>query len=125
MAEVAVGAIVLIVDSNEYDCVSCEAQKGTGRKPIATMNRKRVNKYRTQGVKSYNLSISVVIPNGKDTIDWDNIEDARITVENPEGGFRETYLDCSSTEVSDSFSVEGETRRNLSMFALSMMKESM
>lgn len=125
MAEEAVGSIVLIVNGKEYDCASCETQKQTGRRPVSTMNRERRNKYRTSGVKSYTLNAAVIIPDGKDTVDWDNIVDARISIESPSGGFRETYIDCSSTEVSESYSVEGETRRNLSMFALDMLKESM
>jgi hypothetical protein len=124
MALEAVGAIVLIVDGEEIDCVSCEPDRSTGRKPVPTMNRKRITKYVTQGVKSNNLNVVVVVPIGK-SIDWDNIEDARISIENPEGGFRETYIGCSTTQVGESFNAEGETRRTLSMFALDYIKESM
>lgn len=125
MAEEAVGSIVLIVDGQEYDCSTCEVQKQTGRRPIPTMNREQRTKYRTSGVRGYTLSAAVVIPDGKDSIDWDEIIDARISIESPSGNYRTTYIDCSSTEVSESYSVEGETRRNLSLFALDSIKESM
>ena len=125
MAEEAVGSIVLIVNGQEYDCASCEVQKGTGRRPIPTMNREQRTKYRTSGTKTYTLNAAVVIPDSKDNIDWDNIVDARISIESPSGNHRTTYIDCTTTEVSESYSVEGETRRNLNMFALDMLKEDM
>lgn len=124
MAEDSVGSIVFSVNGEEYDCVSCEAQHGTGRKPVPTMNREQRIKYVTAGVKTWTLSVVVVIPDGKDAIDWKNITDARISIESPSGNHRTTYIDCSATEVSASYSVEGETRRNLSMFALDELEES-
>ena len=125
MAEEVVGSIVLIVNGQEYDCASCEAQEQTGHRPVPTMNREQRTKYRTSGVRGFTLSAAVVIPDGKDTIDWDDIVDAQISIESPTGNYRTTYIDCSTTEVSESYSVEGETRRNLSMFALDKLKESM
>lgn len=124
MAEEAVGFIILGVNGDEYDCVSCEVQHNTGRKPVPTMNRERKIKYVTAGIKTWTLSVSVVIPEGKDTIDWKNITDARVSIESPTGNHRMTYIDCSATEVSASYSVEGETRRNLSLFALDEIEES-
>lgn len=123
MAEEAVGSIIFGVNGDEYDCVSCEAQHSTGRKPVPTMNRERKIKYVTSGVMTWALSAVVVIPDGKDGIDWDTITDARISIESPTGNHRTTYIDCSATEVSESYSVEGETRRNLSLFALDKIKE--
>ena len=123
MAEEAVGSIIFGVNGDEYDCVSCESQHSTGRKPVPTMNRKQKIKYVTSGLKTWALSAVVVIPDGKDGIDWDTITDARISIESPTGNHRTTYIDCSATEVSESYSVEGETRRNLSLFALDKIKE--
>ena len=125
MAEDSVGSIIFSVNGQEYDCASCEAQEQTGRRPVPTMNREQRTKYRTSGVKVYTLNAAVVIPNGKDIIDWDDIKDARISIESPTGNYRTTYIDCTTTEVSESYSVEGETRRNLNMFALDKLKESM
>ncbi len=123
MAEEAVGSIIFGVNGDEYDCASCEVQHSTGRKPVPTMNREQKIKYVTSGVKTWALSAVVVIPDGKDGIDWDTITDARISIESPTGNHRTTYIDCSATEVSESYSVEGETRRNLSLFALDKIKE--
>ncbi len=123
MAEQAVGSIILGVNGEEYDCASCEVQHSTGRKPVPTMNREQKIKYVSAGIKTWTLSVAVVIPDGKDDIDWDAITDARISIESVTGNHRTTYIDCSTTEVSDSYSVEGETRRNLSLFALDKIKE--
>lgn len=124
MAEEAVGSIIFGVNGEEYDCASCEIQHGTGRKPVPTMNREQKIKYVASGIKTWTLSVAVVIPDGKDTIDWNNITDARVSIESPTGNHRKTYIDCSATEVSASYSVEGETRRNLSLFALDELEES-
>lgn len=124
MAEEAVGSIILAVNGDEYDCVSCDAQHGTGRRPVPTMNREQKIKYVTSGVKTWTLSVVVLIPDGKDGIEWKSITDARISIESPTGNHRVTYIDCSATEVSAAYSVEGETRRNLSLFALDELEES-
>lgn len=124
MAEEAVGSIVFMVNGTELDCSTCEVQHNTGRKPVPTMNREQRVKYTTSGVKSWTLSVAVIIPDGKDIIDWNNITDARISIESPSGNHRVTYTDCSATEVSKAYSVEGETRRNLSLFALDELEES-
>lgn len=125
MAEEAVGSIVLIVNGTEYDCASCDVQHNTGRKPVPTMNREQKIKYVTSGIKTWTLSAAVVIPDGKDTIDWKNIKDARVSIESPTGNHRVTYTDCSATEVGAAYSVEGETRRNLSLFALDEIEENL
>lgn len=124
MAENVVGSIILSVNGDEYACVSYEVQHSTGRKPVATMNRDQRIKHVSEGVKTWTLSVVVVIPDGKDGIAWKSIEDARISIESPSGNHRTTYIDCFATEVSASYSVEGETRRNLSLFALDELEES-
>lgn len=125
MSEEVVGSIVFSVDGEDYDCASCEVQHQTGRRAVPTMNREQRTKYRASGVKSWTLSVAVVIPDGKDSVDWKNIVDARISIESPSGNHRVSYIDCSTTEVSESYSVEGETRRNLNLFALDEIEESM
>ena len=124
MAEEVVGSIIFGVNGEELDCASCEVQHNTGRKPVPTMNREQKIKYVTSGIKTWTLSVAVVIPDGKDTIDWNNITDARVSIESPTGNHRKTYIDCSAIEVSASYSVDGETRRNLSLFALDELEES-
>ncbi len=123
MAEEAVGTIVLMVDGQEYDCASCDAQAQTGNRPIPTMNRKMRTKYVAKGNKAYSLNVAVVIPDGKDTVNWDSLEGAQIAIESVSGNHRTTYVDCFSTEVSEAYSVEGETRRTVAIFALDKLQE--
>lgn len=125
MSDEVVGTIVMSVDGQDYDCATFESQRQTGHKLIPTMNRKRRNIKRSKGNKTFTWSAAVVIPDGKDTVVWADIEDARISIESPGGNFRETFIDCFVQEVSDSYSVEGETRRNLSGFAMDHLEEHM
>lgn len=125
MAEEAVGSIVMSVDGQDYDCSKFNVKKTTGKKRIVTMNRKMKAKYKAKGVTLYDLTCSVVIPNSKDTVDWENIEDARISIESPDGGFRETYIDCEVQESSDSYDVNGETVRDLVLFAMDCLTETL
>ena len=70
MAEKAVGSIVMSVDGQEYDCSTLSVNQAINRKPIATMNRKQRIKFVASGIRTYEISCSVVIPDGKDSIDW-------------------------------------------------------
>ncbi|ENX20193.1 hypothetical protein F892_03116 [Acinetobacter vivianii] len=124
MAKKAVGLIVMSVDGEDYACSDFGSTKATGKKPVPTMNRTGKIQHTASGIQTYQLRVSVVIPVGKDTVDWQNIEDARISVESPDGGFRETYIDCSTVDVSDSYNVNGETRRDLNMFCLDYLDET-
>ena len=124
MAEEAVGSIVMSVDGQEYDCSKFTSKKTTGNKRILTMNRKLKAKFKAKGITIYDLTCSVVIPDGKDTVDWDGVEGIRISIESPTGGFRETYTDCEVQEYSDSYDVNGETMRDLTLFAMDYLKES-
>lgn len=124
MAEEAVSTIVMSVDGLEYDCAKFNSTKGNGKKRILTMNRKLKAKYKSGGIKIYDITCSVVIPDGKDSVDWDNLEDARISIESPSGGFRETYIDCSVITATDSYAVDGETLRDLTLFAMDFLKET-
>ena len=125
MSEDAVGIIVMSVNGQDYDCNSCTPKTETGNKPIKTMNRTGRVKYKSKGITTYTLDVSVVIPDGKDTVKWAEIEDARISLESPTGNYRRTYIDCNVQTVSDAYSVDGETRRDLTMFALDELDESM
>lgn len=124
MAEEAVGSIVMSVDGQEYDCSKFTSKKTTGKKRILTMNRKLKAKFKAKGITVYDLTCSVVIPDGKDTVDWDGVEGIRISIESPTGGFRETYTDCEVQEYSDSYDVNGETIRDLTLFAMDYLKET-
>ena len=125
MSEEAVGFIILGVNGDEYDCASFSTTKTTGNRPIATMNRTREVKYKSKGLRTYALTVAVVIPDGKDQINWLEVEDARISIESLSGKFRETFIDCTTQSMSDSYEVDGETRRSLTMFALDKLGESL
>ncbi|ENX48762.1 MULTISPECIES: hypothetical protein [Acinetobacter] len=124
MAEKAVGTIVLSVNGDEYDCVSCSPKTETGKKPVKTMNRSRKVTHTTDGIETHALDVVVIIPDGKD-INWLEVEDARISIESLSGKFRETFIDCTTQSMSDSYEVDGETRRSLTMFALDKLGESL
>ena len=125
MSEEAVGFIILSVNGDEYDCASFGATKTTGNRPIATMNRTREVKYKSKGLRTYALTVAVVIPDGKDQINWLEVEDARLSIESETGNFRETYVDFNVQTISDSYDVAGETRRNLEGFALNYLSENL
>ncbi|MBK0063969.1 MULTISPECIES: hypothetical protein [unclassified Acinetobacter] len=124
MAEDSVGYIILTVDGQEYDCSSINPKKNSGKRPVPTMNSTGEVKYKSRGIKTYSLSISVVIPDGKD-LNWLEVEDARLSIESETGNFRETYIDFNVQDVSDSYEVNGETRRTLEGFALSYINETL
>ncbi|WP_336142466.1 hypothetical protein [Acinetobacter sp. 102] len=124
MAEEAVSTIVMSVDGLEYDCARFNPTKINGAKRIVTMNRKLKAKYKSKGIQLYDIICSVVIPDGKDTISWLDVKDARISIESPTGGFRETYIDCNVTQVSEAYAVDGETLRDLTIFAMDYLNET-
>ena len=120
-----VGFIILSVNGDEYDCASLSSTKTTGNRPVATMNRTGEAKHKAKGIRTYALTVAVVIPDGKDEVDWLEVEDARLSIESESGNFRETYIDYNVQTISDSYDVAGETRRNLEGFALSYISENL
>ena len=125
MSEETVGFIILAVNGDEYDCASFNSNKTTGRRPVPTMNRTGEVKHKAKGIRTYALTVAVVIPDGKDEVDWLDVEDARLSIESESGNFRETYIDFNVQTISDSYDVAGETRRNLEGFALSYVQENL
>lgn len=125
MSEEAVGAIVLSVDGLEYDVSRVQATITTGNRAILTMNRKQRAKFKAKGITTYTLTASVVIPNGSDSVKWLGLEDGRISIESPDGKYRETFIDCNVTSVGVSYDVNGETMRDLEMFCLDYLDETM
>lgn len=117
-----VGTIVLTVDGREFDCASVSPKFVTGRKPVATMNRKGKTQKKTKTTSSITLSLEVIIPETGD-IAWENIEDGRITVESLDGGHRTTYTGCEATDVSESYKLDGEAMRSIEMFAMDKIIE--
>lgn len=125
MSEESVGAIVLSVDGLDYDVSRVHAAITTGNRVIPTMNRKLRAKYKAKGITTFQLTASVVIPNGKDSVKWASLDDARISIESPDGKYRETFIDCNVTSVGNSYDVNGETMRDLEMFCLDYLDETM
>ena len=124
MAEEAVGTIVMSVDGNDYDVASLNVTQSVNNKPIPTMNRTQRQKFVASGVRTYELSASVVIPDRKDNVNWTEVKNVRISIESLTGNHRETYVDCGITTIGTSYDVFGETRRDLTLYALDMIEES-
>lgn len=117
------GSIVLEVNGQEVDVVDLQATARTGKKPVRTMNRGLRVKGFSRGLTEYDLRVTVAIPLSGD-MDWEAIEGAKIT-EYPvsDDGKRTSYLDCVTIEVGETYNVEGEARRDISMFAARKVPE--
>lgn len=118
-----VSNIFLDVDGQEIEVVSLNTTTRTGRKLVKTLNRTGRAKGFSKGIAEFDLKITVVVPEGAEP-DWDNITDSRLTI-TPDmpGKQRTTYLGCFSTEVGESYSVDNELRRDISMNALRKVEE--
>jgi len=112
-----VGAIILDVDGQEVEVVDLSTTERTGKRPVKTMNRTGRVKGFSRGIYEYELRLTVVIPLTGD-LDWGSIEGAKLT-KFPVGSDdnRESYLDCVTTEVGETYNVDNEARRDISMFA--------
>lgn len=118
-----VGSITLEVDGKEIDVATVSPTTNTGKRSVKVMNRMRTIAGFSRGIKTHDLRVTVVIPIGGEEIDWEEIEGAKLTIDPGNGGQRESYLDCFSTEVGAEYQAEGEARRNISMVAVRKVKE--
>lgn len=118
-----VGAIILEIDGREIDVVSVSPRVSTGRRPVRVMNRSGRIAGFTRGIPSIDLSVTAVIPKSGTPVDWENIEGAQITIQALTGGKRTSYLDCCTTEVGETFEVDGEARISIGMFASRKVEE--
>lgn len=111
------GSIVLDVNGQEIDVVELAVTERTGKRPVRTMNRLLRVKGYTKGLVEYELRVTVAIPLSGD-LDWGGVEGAKIT-EYPVSAEdqRTSYLDCVTTEVGETYNVDGEARRDITMFA--------
>lgn len=117
------GAIIAEVNGREFDVVDLSVTERTGTKAVKTMNRnRRVTKF-ARGIQEFEIRMTVVIPLAGD-INWAGVEGAKIT-EYPvmENGKRISYLDCYTTEVGETYNVDNEARRDVSMFAARKIEE--
>jgi hypothetical protein len=117
------GAITLELDGREIDCTSLSVRASTGRRLVRTMNKTGNAAGFVKGVTQFDLTVTVVVPKDGKDVEWDAITGAKITREPIGGGQRHSYLDCFSTEVVQSFEVDGEARKTISMHALREVKE--
>lgn len=120
-----VGAVVLEIDGREFEVVDITVSHDSGKKRVMTMNRKGKALGYSQGVKTWDLAMTVAIPlDSKDNIDWDTVEGAKVTIyPQSEGGRRESYLDCVSQKNSISYSLDTEARVEISMLSLDKVVE--
>ncbi|HZZ04641.1 phage tail protein [Paraburkholderia sp.] len=119
-----VGAIVLEVDGVEAEVVTLSVTKQTGKKPVKTMNRRGKVKGFARGIATYELKVTVVIPLGGDSIDWDNIEGGKITqFPVAPGGQRISYPDCVTIDSSEQYTADNEARKDLTLFSTDEVKE--
>ncbi|MBO2841676.1 hypothetical protein [Acinetobacter baumannii] len=125
MSEAAVGSIVMSFNGLDYDVSRLGTSITTGNRPIATMNRQQRVKYKARGITTYELTATVVIPDGKDTVQWLQVDDARISIESPSGNYRETFIDCNVTSVGATYDMNGETVRELQLFCLDYIDETL
>ncbi|EIF0163177.1 phage tail protein [Salmonella enterica] len=119
MLDEYVGAIVLEVDGEEFECSDLDVQISTGRKLVKTMNKTGRAKGFTRGIATYELSLSVVIPLSGDK-DWAGMEGVKVTQYpvSDSGGKRTSYLDCFVTDVGAKYTVDGEAKRDIKMSSL-------
>ena len=125
MSEDAVGSIVMSFNGLDYDVSRLGTSITTGNRPIATMNRQQRVKYKSKGITTYELTATVVIPDGKDTVQWLQVDDARISIESPSVNYRETFIDCNVTSVGATYDLNGETVRELQLFCLDYIDETL
>ncbi|MGL5344851.1 MAG: phage tail protein [Plesiomonas sp.] len=123
MSEEYMGAIVLEVDGQEIEVTSFDVKISTGRKLVKTMNKTGRAKGYCQGIATYDLNVSVVIPESGD-LDWENLVNAKITLYPLNNQDKRTsYIDCFSIDVSEKYSVDNEAQRDLTMAALRKVTE--
>ena len=113
---------IVEVDGQEIELTKLDVKTVTGRKPVKTINRKGRVKGFAKGITEYTLSITVVVPLNAAEPDWENVDDAKITVEE-ENSKRISYTGCFTTDVGTSYTVDSEEVRDLQMVALDKVEE--
>lgn len=117
-----VGSIVLEINSQEIEITDLDVSVNTGRKLVKTMNSTGKAKGYSQGIATYELSISAVVPD-EDEPDWENLVGVKVTsYPLNDSGNRTSYLDCFTTEVGTKYTVDNEAKIDIKMSALSKVK---
>lgn len=119
-----VGSIILEMDGQEIEVTDLKDDVTTGRKLVKTMNKTGRAKGFSRGIAEYQLTISVVVPLTGD-LNWEGMEGAKITQYplSGSGGKRVSFLDCFSTQVGASYTVDNEAKRDITVSALRRVEE--
>ncbi|BEL74457.1 hypothetical protein SM12BL1_07600 [Serratia marcescens] len=119
-----VGSIILEMDGQEIEVTDIKEDVTTGRKLVKTMNKTGRAKGFSRGIAEYQLTISVVVPLTGD-LNWEGMEGAKITQYplSGSGGKRVSFLDCFSTQVGASYTVDNEAKRDITVSALRRVEE--
>ncbi|HBE9179122.1 TPA: phage tail protein [Serratia fonticola] len=119
-----IGSIILEMDGQEIEVTDLKEDVTTGRKLVKTMNKTGRAKGFSRGIAEYQLTISVVVPLSGD-LNWEGMEGAKITQYplSGSGGKRVSFLDCFSTQVGASYTVDNEAKRDITVSALRRVEE--
>lgn len=118
-----VGTIILEIDGKDYDVESLDDTAKTGLKRVKTMNRTGKPKGSAKGVPEYDLKITVPVPPTGEP-DWWNMRNAKLSIDPLEAGAkRVSFTGCGVTDVSSKYVVDGEAKRDISLFALDRKEE--
>lgn len=124
MTDTAVGYITLELNGQDMaDIAEFNVTRDVNNRPVATFNKSRRATMVAQGIKTFNITAQAAIPENRAEPDWDSLEDARITLRSEKGGVVETYTGVYIQQVGGMFTVQGEARRSLTLFALDYIKE--
>ncbi|QOF68299.1 phage tail protein [Actinobacillus sp. GY-402] len=123
MAEAYVGSAVLEVDGVETEITDLNVTKTTGRKLVKTMNSTGKAKGFARGIQLWELNVTAAVPL-EGNIDWENIEDGKVTVY-PLGqnDKRTTYRGCFTESVGEKYTVDNEEVQDVKLFALDCIEE--
>lgn len=113
---------IIEVDGLELELTQCKVTTTTGRKAVKTINRRGKVKGFAKGITEYTLSLTVAVPLDNNEPDWDNVDDARVTIEE-ENGKRISYLNCFTTQVGTSYTVDNEEVRDIEVVACDKVEE--
>lgn len=123
MAEAYVGSAVLEVDGTEVEITDLSVSTNTGRKLVKTMNSDGEAKGFSRGIRTYELSITAVVPL-EGSIEWEDIKDAKVTVYPlDQNDKRTSYLRCFSESVGEKYTVDNEEVLDIKLIALAKVKE--
>lgn len=118
MSKRYMGRIVLDVNGVEVDVESVKPSHDMKTQAVDSMNSTGRKKGKVDGVPEFKISVTIPIPRN-DTIDWENIEDAVITVyDKRTGGIKVQWLDVFTHTVGEDYGMEGAAKRDIEMEAL-------